>query len=139
MNGKITVQSKENFGTTVSVEIPITRNKKYADIIPTDNIIHDTNSYTARVENQDYVSQLPVVLVVEDNSDIASYIMMCLEDKYQIIYAKDGEIGIEMALEQIPDIIISDVMMPKKNGFELCEIVKQDIRSNHIPIILLTA
>jgi YesN/AraC family two-component response regulator len=139
MNGNIAVQSKENVGTTVTVKLPITQNEKYADITRTENIIYGSFTGITRVENQDDLSQLPVALVVEDNGDVASYIMMCLENKYQIIYAKDGEMGIEMALEQIPDIIISDIMMPGKNGLELCEKLKQDIRSNHIPIILLTA
>ena len=63
----------------------------------------------------------------------------CLQDNYQIINALDGEEGISKALEFVPDIIISDVLMPGKNGYEVCEILKQDTRTSHIPIILLTA
>ena len=64
---------------------------------------------------------------------------MCLEDQYQIKVATNGQEGIDLAIEIVPDIIISDVMMPEKNGFEVCEILKQDERTSHIPIILLTA
>jgi DNA-binding response OmpR family regulator len=78
-------------------------------------------------------------LVVEDNIDVTTYINLCLQDTYQILNASNGEEGINMAIEHTPDIIISDIMMPKKNGFELCETLKQDVKTNHIPIILLTA
>lgn len=83
--------------------------------------------------------ELPRLLIVEDNPDIVEYLFACLEDQYEIYTAPDGEAGIEMALEYIPDLIISDVMMPKKDGFDLCQRLKTEERSNHIPIVLLTA
>ena len=84
-------------------------------------------------------TELPIALIVEDHADIAKYLQICLEDNYQVILAQNGQEGIDLALEQIPDIIISDVMMPEKDGFELCESLKKDTRTSHIPIILLTA
>jgi YesN/AraC family two-component response regulator len=65
--------------------------------------------------------------------------MSCLESKYKCIHAEDGEEGIGMAIKYQPDIVISDVMMPKKNGFEVCEDLKKNPATDHIPIILLTA
>lgn len=81
----------------------------------------------------------PSVLIIEDNSDIIEYLYACLEEEYELFSANDGQAGIEAALEQVPDLIISDVMMPKKNGYEVCEILKLDERTSHIPIVMLTA
>ena len=139
MNGEITVESKEKLGTTFTVKLPITQNEKRSAAIPVKNISESYSTGIITPKIADSSSQLPIALIVEDNSDVSTYIIMCLEDKYQILYAPDGEIEIEMAMDKIPDIVISDVLMPKKNGFELCEILKKDMRTDHIPIILLTA
>lgn len=82
---------------------------------------------------------MPLLLLVEDNQDVLYYLQSFLKENYQLLIADNGQIGIDLAIEHIPDIIVSDVMMPQKDGFELCETLKQDQRSSHIPIILLTA
>lgn len=81
----------------------------------------------------------PMILVVEDNDDIREYIASSFSSNYRIITAINGKEGLEQALNQIPDIIISDIMMPEMDGIELCKLVKEDIRTSHIPVILLTA
>ena len=76
-------------------------------------------------------------MLVEDHPDIESTIS--LNDSFEIIEAENGQQGVELALERIPDIIISDIMMPIMDGVALCKILKEDIRTSHIPILLLTA
>jgi len=80
-----------------------------------------------------------IILIVEDSADVRSYIKGSLEPLYTVIEAVDGQEGIEKAGEVIPDLIISDIMMPNVDGFELCRVLKEDIITSHIPIILLTA
>jgi signal transduction histidine kinase/DNA-binding response OmpR family regulator len=82
---------------------------------------------------------LPLILLIEDHKDVRKYIAGILEDRYRVIISQDGENGIEKAKENIPDLIISDVMMPIKNGYEVCLNLKTDEKTSHIPIILLTA
>jgi signal transduction histidine kinase/DNA-binding response OmpR family regulator len=81
----------------------------------------------------------PLLLVVEDNDDIRQYIADSFGEEYRILQAANGEEGVITAQEQMPDIIVSDIMMPRMNGIELTKTLKEDIRTCHIPIILLTA
>jgi signal transduction histidine kinase/ligand-binding sensor domain-containing protein/CheY-like chemotaxis protein len=142
MNGTIVVTSTEGKGSEFTVQIPITRDAdRFNDIIlPTDfqKIDFSTNRKDL-IRTSNTTSELPLALLIEDNQDVAHYLQMCLDTKYHTIIAKDGLEGIEKAYQTIPDIIISDVMMPKKDGFEVCASLKSDSRTDHIPIILLTA
>ena len=83
--------------------------------------------------------KLPLMLIVDDNEDFRNFIAALFTENYRLLKAEDGEMAYQMILDKMPDLIISDVMMPKMDGFELCRKVKQDIRISHIPIILLTA
>lgn len=113
----------------VEEEIPLDLNKQHASLgIATD------------VEDE-YVEEtdLPVLLIVDDNSEIRLFIKTLFKKEYKILEAENGAAGEDMALETIPDLIISDVMMPVKNGIELSNTLKTDERTSHIPIVLLTA
>ena len=79
------------------------------------------------------------ILIVEDNQDVAYYLQTILQDQYRIGLARNGREGLDLAFEQIPDIVISDVMMPEMDGFAFCAALKKDERTSHIPVILLTA
>ena len=83
--------------------------------------------------------ELPLLLLVDDNDDMRKYLSGCFENICNVIEASDGKEGIAKAIELIPDIIVSDVMMPNINGIELCNTLKNDYTTNHIPIILLSA
>jgi DNA-binding response OmpR family regulator len=78
-------------------------------------------------------------LIVEDNADVRRYICSVLENKYRIVEGQNGEEGLRNSLEFIPDLIITDIMMPKMDGFQLCGTLKADSRTSHIPVIMLTA
>jgi signal transduction histidine kinase/DNA-binding response OmpR family regulator/Tfp pilus assembly protein PilF len=93
----------------------------------------------AHQSEEDSLAAKQTILVVEDNADLQNYLASILSKQYSITIAKDGVEGYESACEQIPDLIISDVMMPRMNGIDLLEKVKHNERTSHIPIILLTA
>ncbi len=154
LEGDINVESTEGKGTQFTVRLPIRMNKtqttpefslnqsKKAAILT--HLTHDsiqeeeTNMRKEQEPDEELVSK-PILLIIEDNHDVAIYIESILEDDYHIHKATNGDIGINKAFDLIPDIIISDVMMPIKDGYEVCETLKEDIRTSHIPIILLTA
>jgi len=90
---------------------------------------------TAPVESENH----ELILVIEDNNEVRDYIVSALQSQYQVITAEDGEKGIVKALDAVPDLIITDVMMPGKDGLEVSRTLKEDERTSHIPIIMLTA
>ncbi|WP_340112740.1 hybrid sensor histidine kinase/response regulator transcription factor [Maribellus mangrovi] len=142
LGGEISVESKLNRGTAFKVQLPFTQNAELAE--DTRNVTPDfidANEELSELTALEKVNgeELPTLLIVEDNRDVAEYLSTCLEEKYKLLYAVDGQEGIDMALEHVPDIILSDVMMPKVDGFTLCNSLKTDIKTSHIPIVLLTA
>ena len=155
-HGKITAESKIGKGTTFSVFLP--KGKKH---LKSDEIVEKTTSKVKKEEFPEPFPELefsenklsldnyqnkdagkedkPYILIVDDNADLRNYMKGHLDQLYNISEARDGEEGYNLATEKIPDLIISDVMMPKLDGYELCKKLKTDARTSHIPIILLTA
>ncbi|MCB0668223.1 MAG: response regulator, partial [Saprospiraceae bacterium] len=141
MKGNISVKSTIDIGSEFIVKIPVTRNAPQSENEATGSVIRGltVKGSIASEHSSQVASELPLLLIIEDNRDVAHYLETCLANKYETIHAANGITGIEMALEKIPDVVICDVMMPGKNGFEVCEILKTDERTDHIPIIILTA
>ncbi len=99
----------------------------------------NSESMSAENEQLEPVQELPIILVVEDESDMMQYIYEILSPSFKVVTATNGREGVEAAFETIPDLIVSDVMMPEMDGIELCRKLKSDKSTSHIPIILLTA
>ncbi len=144
--GIIEVKSKHGKGTSFSVMLPlhelqVDRDQK-EDIrrLNTDELLKYEN-ITSDISFEDDASKdlKPTILIVDDEDEFRQIIRSVLQKKYRILEAPNGTVALEMANSNEPDLIISDVMMPGLNGYELCEKVKSDIQLCHIPVILLTA
>jgi signal transduction histidine kinase/DNA-binding response OmpR family regulator len=143
MKGVVTLESIENKGTSVSVEIPVDEIEiKNEDKLHLHVAFRNKTDKIKQFDINEYAEEKPdkaIVQIVEDNDQLREFIAKLFQNEYRVILANNGQEGIETALKNIPDIIISDVMMPLKNGFELCTTLKNDERTSHIPILLLTA
>jgi len=153
LKGKINVSSEVGTGTSFTVSIPTDKTtwEKFLSekplVVEVNNIenedIKALNFYDYKVPtDSDTInpdSEQPILLIIEDNADLRAYIRAHFEHTYQIIEAVDGQEGYEKALTSIPDLVICDLMMPRLDGFSFCRLIKSDILTNHIPVIMLTA
>ncbi|MDR2841449.1 MAG: response regulator [Paludibacter sp.] len=138
--GIINVTSEVGRGTTFSLQI--LKYNSYPNALHKEGQDKAASTTTTTGDNlnaEDENDNRPMLLVVEDNTDIREYISTSFAAEYQIISASNGKEGLELAQKHIPNIIVSDIMMPIMDGIELCKKIKEDIRTSHIPIILLTA
>ena len=145
LGGEIKVSSELGQGSVFTVTLPITKEAVVKEV-ETAGMEEKVLGFAApaalaiqTIPTKNGEDDLPLALIIEDNPDVTRYLNTCLEQDYKILTSMDGQTGIETAIDVIPDIIISDVMMPKKDGYEVCDILKNDERTSHIPIILLTA
>lgn len=145
--GSISVTSAPGKGSTFTVKLPLGNNHLNEEEIERDHVdltipksngaVHINIPENIIIENT--IQGLPRLLLVEDNADLRYYLRENLKQQFNLSEAEDGEKGIATALEEVPDLIISDLMMPKINGLQLCQQLKEDEKTSHIPIILLTA
>ncbi len=142
MKGSIHVESEEGKGATFVVILPIHQHAAPAQGVLVLEKERKSLSFVEHASSPQPLESdpsLPSLLIIEDNPDVVEYLIMCLETDYRLEFAYNGQAGIDKAFDMIPDIIISDVMMPQKDGFEVCDCLKNDERTSHIPLVLLTA
>ncbi len=145
--GEISVESKKGKGTTFVVKLrkgkkhfkesDLGGNESNAELI--DNYLIENHETIKKNISNEVIVKEDTLLIVEDNDEIRDYIIELLSDEFLILEAADGEKGVAIAQSQIPDLVISDVMMPIMNGVQLTNELKSNINTSHIPIILLTA
>ena len=151
-HGSIQVESVKNKGTTFTIHLPMGKDHlKPEEIVETPSVVAKSSTPVLNETDADITkdASLPkaeslgiadtIILVIEDNADVRTFIREQLAATYQVIEAGDGEQGIRKAMATIPDLVISDVMMPKKDGYQVCHALKTDEKTSHIPVILLTA
>lgn len=143
-NGQIRFESQEAVGTTVTVDLSIN-----AADFPADWFTQESSwqGESMAPTPEPGIGELPIhsnlqtyqLLVVEDNDELRTYLVRQLSEKYRVLSAENGQIGWELALKHVPDLIVSDVIMPGLTGIELCQRLKTDEKTSHIPLILLTS
>jgi signal transduction histidine kinase/DNA-binding response OmpR family regulator len=150
--GSVKVESEQGKGTTFIVTLPAhlpesnltgTDGLEKSNVVLQKNILKTTSNQDNNIfpsnASDETETQASRILIIEDHPDVRAFITQCLMNSYEVLEARDGNEGIASALENIPDVIICDVMMPGQNGYEVCARLKSDMRTCHIPIILLTA
>ena len=147
LGGRIDAESRPGEGATFTVTLPVSHTAERQQFQPENFFIEsqEMNQEPAAPSGAPPIDKpllpagRPHLLLVEDNPDVVRYIGSLLAADYQVTKAQNGKAGVEAAFRLVPDIIVSDVMMPEMDGFELCRILKTDERTSHIPIVLLTA
>jgi len=148
--GTISIESTPNEWTIFTVKLPISFShfeKKELVTIKKNKLLEEKTSLESvaepikntEVKNNAKSSEKQILLIVDDNPDVRTYVGNLFNENYTILFGANGKEGIDLAIEHVPDLILSDVMMPVSTGIELCETLKLDERTSHIPIILLTA
>ncbi|MFN8347618.1 MAG: ATP-binding protein [Spirosomataceae bacterium] len=144
LKGKIEAESQIGRGTTFRVQLPIDNQtwQQSPVAVPVAESGYSPAVRVVTVPSSDSLpanDELPILLIVEDSSDLRRYIRSQFEGNYRILEAGDGQEGLIKATEVIPDLVICDLMMPRLDGYGFCKALKTDLRTNHIPVVMLTA
>ncbi len=154
--GDIDVTSEEGIGTRFLVRLPLARVGPVGPVAPPAGNEREDAAVPFQPppagtvagpvaepglgEDQDAVTDdRPLVLIIEDNADLRTFLRDHLEPEYRIVEASDGEAGLALALDTVPDLVLTDVMMPKLDGYEVSRRLREDTRTSHVPIVMLTA
>ena len=142
LGGTLSVVSATSSGSSFTLTLPV----EVVDI--QENVAVNATASISRTIQEEFHEEngknnghdaKPLLLVVEDHIDLRKFICTCLGDEYEFLEAGNGKEGLQLATDQLPSLVLSDVMMPEMDGVEMCNKIKQDHRTNHIPVILLTA
>jgi signal transduction histidine kinase/CheY-like chemotaxis protein len=147
LGGTIAVESFYGHGTEFTVTLPVTRDAPLQSGPDLHDLKNRLSHYIWHQRQRSPESDIaghrghgkPMLLIVEDNDDVIRYLMTLFEVDYDVIVAMNGEEGLHKAIEYIPDIILSDIMMPVMDGIEMLDRIKNDLRTSHIPVVMLTA
>ncbi|HSL90341.1 MAG TPA: response regulator, partial [Ignavibacteriaceae bacterium] len=146
--GRISVNSKVGEGSEFIINLPLGNNKikkeefvklKPEEYLNVNNFSEPQKEEEINEPDSSASENQEIILIVEDNSDVRNYIREMLETDYKVIEASDGTDGVSKAKDEIPDLIITDVMMPEMDGFQFAKQIRSDEKTSHIPIIMLTA
>lgn len=146
--GELRLQSEPGKGAEFILSVPVSieryANEEISSSVPLSSVNDDLEigaDYNAIIKNNDVEggTSSELILLVEDNVEVRQFIESRLKSRFRVITASNGEEAIDLAVDQIPDVVVSDVMMPRMDGMELCRLLKSDERTSHIPVVLLTA
>lgn len=145
-NGNVSLDSKENSGSTFTITIPY---KEVSDVLqaivsdeekPEETIVPDNDFSALDTLEKEVGSEKKIhILIVEDNNDLQTFLKYSLQEQYNVTTADDGEEAWTIIQKKMPDLVVSDIMMPNMDGFELCRLMKSTFQTSHIPVIMLTA
>lgn len=148
-DGSIEVESAIGSGSSFTIEFPIAADSiahfdeqslGLNDELDEVDYIRNTDIADSRQSSKLSSNSLaPKILVIEDHPEMRDFVHQSLRGGFDVLLAENGEEGIKIAIEEVPDLIVTDLMMPNKNGFEVAEVVRNDTRTSHIPILMLTA
>jgi signal transduction histidine kinase/DNA-binding response OmpR family regulator len=148
MEGAINVESSTEKGTTFTIQLPVSNNAPLKEMAGFSDVKEKIPGFLAASNKKDHdkladitleESERAILLIVEDSLDLVEYLRAILENEYHLEVAANGREGLQKAFEYIPDIILSDLMMPEMDGIAMLEKIKTDQRTSHIPVVMLTA